>query len=70
MAADPGESADELATLFFDWSTPHEDDSLIGLANQTLGHDSPLRHEFYELERRLETRLTHEVETQVLAEAG
>lgn len=70
MAPDPEETADELATLLFDWSTPHEDDSLTGLAYRVLDRDSPLIGEVHELERRLEVRLRHEVELQVLADAA
>jgi hypothetical protein len=66
MAPDPEESAEELAALLFDWSTPHEDDSLTGLVQRTVGHDSRLAHAVWELERRLDVRMRHEVELQAL----
>lgn len=69
MVPDPEETADELATLLFDWSTPHEDDSLTGLARRVLARDSPRIGEVHALERRLDAQLRHEVELQVFADA-
>ncbi|MET8150265.1 hypothetical protein ACIBSW_13245 [Actinoplanes sp. NPDC049668] len=64
MAPDPPETFHALLDLLFEWSTPHYDDSLIGLAGRVLDHDDSTITTLYELERELRLRATYELERQ------
>lgn len=66
LAPDPDESGDALCNLLFEWSSPHEDDSLIGLAGRVLGHDDRLVAELYHLEETLRSEARHELELRVV----
>ncbi|MET9406306.1 hypothetical protein ABZX90_11140 [Streptomyces sp. NPDC002935] len=67
LAPDPDESSDALRSLLFEWSSPHEDDSLIGLAGRVLGHDDRLVTELHHLEEILRSQARHELELRVVA---
>lgn len=57
MAPDPPESGEELHELLFEWSTPHGDDSLMGLAFATVDdHQDRLIADLYTVQRLLEVR--------------
>ncbi|MEU9115789.1 hypothetical protein AB0D04_29425 [Streptomyces sp. NPDC048483] len=62
MAPEPTETCEALHHLVFEWSTPHTDDSLIGLIGDLFGPGHPRQAELYELERELEIRARHEWE--------
>ncbi|MEV8031692.1 hypothetical protein [Streptomyces sp. NPDC086182] len=66
-APEPDESGDALCDLLFEWSSPHEDDSLIGLAGRVLGHEDRLVTELYHLEAALRSEARHELELRVVA---
>ncbi|MGW1271896.1 hypothetical protein [Streptomyces sp. NPDC002491] len=66
MAPDPDESSDALCGLLFEWSSPHEDDSLIGLAGRLLGHDDSLVTRLRCLEATLRSEARHELELRVV----
>lgn len=66
MAPDPDESSDALCSLLFEWSSPHEDDSLIGLAGRVLGHDDRLVTQLRHLEATLWSEARHELELRVV----
>ncbi|MEU6536624.1 hypothetical protein [Streptomyces sp. NPDC047000] len=68
MAPDPEESSDALSGLLFDWSTPHQDDSLIGLAGRALGHDDILVTRLRHTEAILRNETRHELELQVITD--
>ncbi len=60
----PAETARDLMSLLFWWSTPHADDSLIAHARAAFAdHDDPLHDRIYELERSLRQRMQHDLET-------
>ncbi|MGV9313620.1 hypothetical protein ACWDR0_15735 [Streptomyces sp. NPDC003691] len=65
-ASDPDESADALCSLLFEWSTPHEDDSLTGLAGRVLDRDDGLLTRLHHLEAALWSRAGHELELRVV----
>ncbi|MFI6283946.1 hypothetical protein ACIBCM_04155 [Streptomyces sp. NPDC051018] len=67
MAPDPDESSDALCALLFEWSSPHEDDSLTGLAGRVLDHDDRLVTRLYHLEATLWNEARHELELRVVA---
>ncbi|MER6607660.1 hypothetical protein ABT282_17510 [Streptomyces sp. NPDC000927] len=67
MVADRDESSEALCSLLFDWSTPHEDDSLIGLAGRVLDRDDPLITTLYHLEELLRSEAGHELELRTIA---
>ena len=52
----PEESALDLHDAVFEWSTPHRDDSVIGLAGQSLDRDSGTWRVLYEARDRLSWR--------------
>jgi hypothetical protein len=62
MAPDPPETFGALYDLLFEWSTPHQDDSLIGLAGRVLDPGDSTVTTLYELERELRLRATYEME--------
>ncbi|GCD97002.1 hypothetical protein [Embleya hyalina] len=67
MAPEPDESGDALCDLLFEWSSPHEDDSLIGLARRVLdGDDDGLVAELYHLEALLRRNARHEMELRAI----
>jgi hypothetical protein len=61
MASDPEEGSDALSSLLFDWSTPHKDDSLIGLADHALGHHDALVPKLHHTEAVLRNEAKHEL---------
>lgn len=67
-APQPHESSDALYDLLFEWSSRHEDDSLIGLAGRVLGHEDRLVAELYRLEATLRSGARHELELRVVAD--
>ncbi|WP_212843070.1 hypothetical protein [Catellatospora sp. IY07-71] len=69
-APDPAETCDALLDLLFAWSTPHRDDSLIGLAGQVLDSDDRDLARLHELENELHVRAVHEVEVRSLMSRG
>ncbi|NEA99117.1 hypothetical protein [Streptomyces sp. SID13726] len=66
MAPVPDESSDALCSLLFEWSTPHEDDSLTGLASRVLDHDDSLVTKLHHLETTLRNEARHELELRVI----
>lgn len=66
-APDPDESSDAVCDLLFEWSSPHGDDSLIGLAGRALGHEDRLVTELHHLEATLRSEARHEMELRVVA---
>jgi len=58
----PDESSEALCRLLFEQSSPHEGDSLIGLAGRVLGHDDRLVTTLHDLETALRTEARHELE--------
>ncbi len=69
-APDPTETCDVLRDLLFAWSTPHRDDSLIGLAGQVLNSDDRDLARLHELENELQLRAVHEAEIRSLTSRG
>ncbi|MDI1465362.1 hypothetical protein QEZ54_30780 [Catellatospora sp. KI3] len=65
-APDPAETCAELLGQLFDWSTPHRDDSVIGLAGAVLDRDDPVLARLHGLEHELQVRAGHELELQSL----
>ncbi|MEV0052812.1 hypothetical protein AB0H34_20190 [Saccharopolyspora shandongensis] len=61
------EDAQQLYQAFFEWSTPHHDDSLSGLAYRLFSPDNRIHDQIHTLETRVADRLTHQVETSLLA---
>lgn len=66
MEPDPDESVDALCSLLFEWSSPHEDDSLIGLASRVLDHDDSLVTTLHHLKATLWNEARHELELRVV----
>ncbi len=62
MASEPEENSAALCDLLFEWSSPHADDSLMGLADRALGHDDPIIRTLYHLEETLRGAARHELE--------
>lgn len=52
-APEPTETYDVLCDLLFEWSTPHQDDSLIGLAGHVLDYDDHILARLHELRNEL-----------------
>ncbi|MFB7918370.1 hypothetical protein [Streptomyces sp. NPDC056061] len=67
MAAEPDESSEALCHLLFAWSSPHEDDSLIGLAGRVLDRDDRLVDTLHHLETTLWNAAGHELELRACA---
>lgn len=65
-APEPTETYDVLCDLLFEWSTPHQDDSLIGLAGHVLDHDDHVLTRLHELRNELHVRASHELEIRSL----
>lgn len=65
-APDPTETHHALYDLLFEWSTPDQDDSLMGLAGQILDPDDLLLAQLRESDSELRLRARHELEIRTL----
>ncbi|AKG22335.1 hypothetical protein [Calothrix sp. 336/3] len=61
------ESHIELYQILFDWSTPHHDDSIIGIAHQVFAEvDHPIIKELYILQAQLNLAMQYEIEIETI----
>ncbi|MFF9351848.1 hypothetical protein [Streptomyces sp. NPDC014734] len=67
MAPEPDESSEALCELLFAWSSPHEDDSLSGLADHLFDRDDPLLSTLRHLESTLWNGARYELELRTVA---
>jgi hypothetical protein len=65
-APEPTETCDAICDLLVEWSTPHQDDSLLGLAGHVLDRDDHILARLHELENELRVRAEHELEIRTL----
>ncbi|APB73163.1 hypothetical protein PPYC1_23640 [Paenibacillus polymyxa] len=56
------ESFGQLYSDLFSWSNEHHDDSIIGWMNEQLGVEHRLLERYYELRKRVEIKMVHEIE--------
>ncbi|URJ47724.1 hypothetical protein MF628_002424 [Paenibacillus polymyxa] len=56
------ESFGQLYRDLFSWSNEHHDDSIIGWMNEQLGVEHRLLERYYELRKRVEIKMVHEIE--------
>ncbi|MDQ0050849.1 hypothetical protein J2T18_005192 [Paenibacillus polymyxa] len=56
------ESFGQLYSDLFSWSNEHHDDSMIGWMNEQLGGEHRLLERYYELRKRVEIEMVHEIE--------
>lgn len=56
------ESFGQLYSDLFSWSNEHHDDSIIGWMNEQLGVEHRLLERYYELRKRIEIKMVHEIE--------
>jgi len=66
MTPDPAETYDARIDLLFEWSTPDEDDSLIGLAGRVLARADPILDDLHQLKQQLRIRSQHTMELRVV----
>ncbi|WCM61549.1 hypothetical protein [Paenibacillus polymyxa] len=56
------ESFSQLYSDLFSWSNEHHDDSIIGWINEQLGVGHRLLERYYDLRKRIEIKMVHEIE--------